>query len=351
MARSAPAALLTTALYALLPAHATARSTLAAGLATWQGRVLDADPRNVSFSWEGVQARFSVSGATTLTLLATPGAFGVFHTLVDGALVTNFTVAASTGPRNFTLATVSRAAHDVVVWAATDPIVASWDTLPPWVHSFHEFASDGALAPGPAKPARRLTIIGDSITAGNQIDNVTCAADHLGTYGARVCQAFDADCQTLAVSGKGIYANCCDKNATMTELSRRTIVSIPEYWDDSRFVPDGVILALGTNDQGHNSGPAWVAGFVQTYADFLVNLTVAHGNNPLLPIICVVGPITHDYFPWVAAAIDKAAARGVSRAQIFNWTSPVDRCGHPAWSAHADAAEVLKPVIARAIGW
>ncbi len=64
-------------------------------------------------------------------------------------------------------------------------------------------------------------------------------------------------------------------------------------FDDSTFVPDAVLLNLGTNDQNHNTGPAWVQGFVNTYADFLVNLTIVHAN-PKLPIFCGVGPITQE---------------------------------------------------------
>ena len=257
---------------AALAARAAASSTLDASSATWQGRVILA-PSNVSFSWEGVQARFSVSGASALFATYTSGgAYGNFHTLIDGVLAHNFTISRSLTPANVTIATgLSPDAHDVVVWYATDPISVTWPTLPVWVHSFAAFASDGVLAAGPAKPARRLQIIGDSITAGNQIDPVTCADDHFGSYGSILCASFGADCQTLAISGKGIYQNCCDENATMTELYRRTVVSVPEYYDNALFVPDAVILALGTNDQGHNTGPAWVAGFVETYADFLVN--------------------------------------------------------------------------------
>lgn len=326
----APTALLAS----LLLTACAGSSVLDATQATWAGRTLSS-PSNVSFSWEGVQAAFSVSGATSISVQASstcPGC-GLFHTLVDGSLLFNWTLCSTGGsPRSVQVATgLSPGAHTVVLWYATDPIAVSWDKLPPWSHSFHTLSSDGQLLAGPARPQRRLQIIGDSITAGNQIDPESCADDHLGTYGARLCQHYDADCQTLAVSGKGLYVNCCDDNVTMTELYKRTIVSLPEtVYDNAQFVPDAVVLALGTNDQGHNTGPAWVANFTRAYADFLVELTVAHSNSKL-PIFCIVGPITHDYYPWVADAI---ALSGVSGAVVVNMTTPVDRCGHPPWDSH-----------------
>jgi hypothetical protein len=181
------------------------------------------------------------------------------------------------------------------------------------------------LCPPPAPPPAPRP------TAGNQIDPQSCLDDHLGTYGARMGQHYGADVQTLAISGKGLYSNCCDEEETMAQLYRLTIPSMPEtVYDNAQFVPDAVVLALGTNDQGKNNGTAWVAGFTRAYADFLVNLTVAHGN-PSIPILCLVGPITHDYYPWVQSAIQLSGVRG---AVAVNMTTPVDRCGHPPWASH-----------------
>jgi len=223
-----------------------------ASLATWTGGRVTSSPFNVSFSWEGVQTTFNVSGGTTISVLASstcPSPSTLFHTIVDGVLQKNFTL--GTGKNmNVTVATGLDPAlsHTVKIFYATDPIVVSWDKLPPWMHSFQEIYSDGNISPGPPKPSRRLQIIGDSITAGNQINPDTCSDDNLGTYGERLCSHFDADCQTLAISGKGLYVNCCDTDVTMTTLFQRTFVGNPEIlWDDSAWVPDGVILALGVS--------------------------------------------------------------------------------------------------------
>ena len=49
---------------------------------------------------------------------------------------------------------------------------------------------------------RRLDIYGDSITAGNQINPVTCQPDWAGTYGRLLCEDFGANCTCAAISGK-----------------------------------------------------------------------------------------------------------------------------------------------------
>ena len=331
-------------------------AVLDASGATWTGRTM-ATPKNVSFSWEGVQASFTVTGATLVTLLASSSSpIGVrpceylFHTLVDGVLWLNWTISLQPTPVTFQIAEgLSTEAHTIVVWYATNPICPhqTWE-LQPWSHSFHSFYTDGAFGAPPPKLSRRLQIIGDSITAGDAIDPIACNNDHLGTYGALLCQHFEAECQTQAIGGKGIYENCCDKDVTMSTLFARTIIGYPDLlWDDGLFVPDGVILALGTNDADHNTGPAWQANFTRTYAAFLQNLTRIH-NNINLPIFCAVGPISDVYYPWVAAAIVQS---GVKNAQVLNFTAPVDKCGHPPWASHGIMAQQAESIIATALGW
>lgn len=330
-------------------------NVLDASLATWRGRTTQA-PFNVSFSWEGVSALFTIDGATNLNLQATtqcPTSGGLFHTIIDDKLVLNWTLPNTPGGVNISIACMlDGGKHTVRIFYATDPITVSWDKLPPWFHTFVSFSSDGTLSAGPPPPTRRLQIIGDSITAGNQINAVTCDDDNWGSYGQLICDQFDADCQTLAISGKGIYQNCCDFNETMTTLFERTFVGSPTpLWDNTQFKPDGVLLALGTNDQGHNNGTQWVQGFEQTYANFLMHLSDIHGGNKNLPIFCLIGPITLDYYPWVLNAVQSAVNSGLSNVHIVNFTAPLDRCSHPPWSSHILMAEQLAPVIKQVMGW
>lgn len=86
---------------------------------------------------------------------------------------------------------------------------------------------------------------------------------------------------------------------------------------------------MGTNDDGFvGSNATRIAGFIAAYADYLVLLTTTH-KNPALPIFCAAGPISHQYAPWVQAAMVKAAARGVINTHFIGFDTPVDRCGHP----------------------
>lgn len=167
------------------------------------------------------------------------------------------------------------------------------------------------------------------------------------SYGALLCAAFGADCQTQAISGKGIFENCCDGNETMTSIAKRIFPADPaSAWDDALFAPDAVIINLGTNDQGHAGGnQTWIDAFVAAYATFLVELATSHGNLAL-PFFLCAGPITVDYAPWVQRAMAIAAAKGVTNTHFIPLITAVDRCGHPDYDGHKAMAAQAQPVIA-----
>jgi len=297
----------------------------------------------------------SMNLASTFTNPSTDPQFRIF---VDGSLTANISASqASQHHSNFTLVASLNpvAAHQITVWYITDPIALDWRNLSNrWV-SISSFSTDGRFGGAPAQRQRRLQIIGDSITAGNQISNECscCKPDHSGTYGALLCEYFDANCTTLAISGKGLYTNCCDEDVTMSVLYQRSIVGDPmSLYDNNDFIPDAVLLNLGTNDQNKWDGSgAWIEDFTAAYADFLVNLTVAHGN-PRLPIFCGVGPITSVYELWVFDAMNRARARGVSSLHYLNFSGcKIDGCRHPGWTGQRMMFDVAKLTVGGVLGW
>ena len=85
------------------------------------------------------------------------------------------------------------------------------------------------------------------------------------------------------------------------------------------FVPDAVVIALGTNDFAHcRTTPCtanFSAGFVQTYIDFMVNVTRWY-NKPDIEFFCGVGPITINYANSTREAVAKAAALGIKATYV-----------------------------------
>ena len=223
----------------------------------WQGRTLrDGRTGTVAYSWAGVSFSFNVSGGNTTTVAmqfssgfpnthlkpctgAAPACgFAGLHVYIDGLLKKNLTLpmGAASWPNNTGTTTWITLLDDFQCGASScavqgiyiaDPITLSWPNLPAFDRqTTHAFRVGGggvsvaAITPQPPvnKQQRRIDIYGDSITAGNQINPETCDHDWSGTYGKLLCEDFGANCTCQAISGKGIYHNCCDNSVTMNVI-------------------------------------------------------------------------------------------------------------------------------------
>lgn len=111
-------------------------------------------------------------------------------------------------------------------------------------------------------------------------------SDYPLSYMAQLCLAFGANCSTIAWGGKGMYENCCDKGTTMPEYYQQRLAFEgaeafhPYTFSASGFVPDAVVINLGTNDYSHcrkrpggECEPGFAAAFTRTYVDFMRNTT------------------------------------------------------------------------------
>ena len=242
----------------------------------WQGRTLrDGRTGTVAYSWAGISFTFNVSGChgdggdvsggdgggtgndpTPVAMQFSSGfpnthltpctgahegcGFAGLHVYVNGVSKKNVTLPMGAGswPNNTGATTWVTLLDDVQCGAPScavqgiyvaDPITLSWPNLPAFdrqtTHAFRVGgggggASAAAITPQPPvnKHQRRIDIYGDSITAGNAIDPETCDHDWSGSYGKLLCEDFGANCTCQAISGKGIYHNCCDNGVTMNEI-------------------------------------------------------------------------------------------------------------------------------------
>lgn len=335
-----------------------------------QGRVSP----EFAFDWEGVQFEVTVTGATFVNVsLGMPTSVKArFRVFVDGdgsgPQVSVSGVANSTAMQSFALVTglsPTGGSHNIRIYNVAEPVKTGTSAGP---MRFGGFITDGAPAPSTPR-SRRIEFVGDSITAGSGcIGTAPCVeqlstTDHSLSYGALLCAAFDANCSFVAYSGKGMYENCCDVPAfsgeRMPSYWRQTFggASYLFDWQPSRFVPDAMLINLGTNDfgHGHDTGPAWEANFTATYMTFIRNATAAYGGNTALPIFAGVGAITDVYGPVVQRLVAAANAEGFNLTYVAMMGCPASGCGgcngHPNTTQHAAMAALAQPIIASVMGW
>lgn len=222
---------------------------------------------------------------------------------------------------------------------------------------------DGRLLPPPDWRARHtIEFVGDSITCG--FGNRAPAADApyrtkdedgLHTYAALAARELDAAFQVIALSGWAIYHSPYGGAIPPIYPAVDGLHGHPEAWDFHRFSPELVVINLGTNDASWMRdysvmGPEDMAERFKKH--FVLFLHTVREKNPGAAIACAAGMLTDEITAAVREVVERAAAEGLDR--IFYVELPGAKAfgaGHPAASAHEEAAVVLAAAIREQLGW
>lgn len=228
---------------------------------------------------------------------------------------------------------------------------------------------DGELLPPPPPAARRLEIVGDSITCGYGIEGAdqNCGftpdtENHYLTYGAIAARDLGAELITIAWSGKGVVCNYGDEENSCTNplptYYDRILPDRPSsQWDFSSFQPDAVVINLGTNDFSTSEDPTQ-AEFESAYAAFLKHIREKYPNAYLL---CTNGPmltgadldLVRSYLGNVVQALRASGDNNVTSFELVPQDS-ADGYGcdwHPSPVTHQKMADQLKAALKSALGW
>lgn len=145
----------------------------------------------------------------------------------------------------------------------------------------------------PEKPKERLIeFIGDSLTVGYVAakDGRTATAwststeDVTKTYCPQIAQAFDAQYQVVAISGRGVVRNNGgDGNVVFPDIYRETdYYNNPGMEYDFAVQPDVIVVNLGTNDESEANKDLPVEEFRQGLYNFLKELRQYHPDAQIL---------------------------------------------------------------------
>ena len=175
-------------------------------------------------------------------------------------------------------------------------------------------------------PEKKLKIefIGDSITCGYGVDDEvkehhfsTETEDATKTYAVKTAAELDADYSVIAYSGHGIISGYSgDGQQKITQLvpsvyellgknygSAGKLVDLDAPWDFSGFVPDFVVINLGTNDSSYiGNDTAKKEDYIKGYVDFL---KMIRKDNPNARIIASLGIMGDGLFPAVEEAVKR----------------------------------------------
>jgi lysophospholipase L1-like esterase len=155
-------------------------------------------------------------------------------------------------------------------------------------------ANGGALVPTPFPFTRRIEMIGDSITCGygdlGASKDCRYSAETSNenvAWGALAARQLGAMHTAIAYSGRAVFKNRDGgHDDKMDAVWLRTLPDEPSaVWDFARYVPDLVVINLGTNDFAHGDPGA---GFVPAYTALVQGVRRMYAATR---IVCAVGPM------------------------------------------------------------
>jgi lysophospholipase L1-like esterase len=321
------------------------------------GRVDLRDPAGPRFGWPGTKIRARFAGSGIAFELEDSGT-SHYDVSIDGGPPSILVV--SGGPATYELASgLPPGSHEVVVTKRTETFLGVTQLLDV------RATRGGTLIPTPVPRGRRMEIVGDSITCGYGVlgPDETCpfSADTQSeplAWGALAAKSLSAMHTSIAVSGIGVFRNYAgDIQDTMPERYGRSIADDPSSAWDHSFVPDVIVVNLGTNDfAGGKGDPGPV--FQETYVAFLATLRATH---PTAHIVATTSPMLSGsnasaHRAYVEAAIAQRKAAGDARISFLaiEEQRPEDGLGcgfHPSRVTQQKMATRLVSHVKPRLGW
>ena len=317
----------------------------------WLGRV-EPTPTGARFSWPGTgfTARFN---GTSAKVSIKSGQTDYFQLVVDGQ-VTLLTT--QSGTHDYDLAqNLAAGDHSVTLWRRTEPLNGSAEITKV------DFLGGTLLSP-PAPFAKRLEIVGDSISVGYGVECKTigeqfsyATENNYQTFEAIAARELSAELMTLAWSGIGMWRDVGGgTDSEMPTLYLRTLGNEASgVWDFKSYTPGAVLVNLGTNDfaKGDPGQP-----FVDAYVTFVSGV---RGRYPAARLFLAVSPMLGgDNRTKIKAYLDQVkttrAGQGDQNIAIIEFAQPAQDawgCGHPNGATHAIMAGVLKQALTQDLGW
>ena len=305
------------------------------------------------YSWPGVniQARFTGTQVSMAVNNATSS--NRVTVVIDGGTAKVLSLAS--GQSTVSLASgLTSGPHDILIWRNTEASPGGTTIF----SGLTAFGTGGALLAPDAAPARRIEVVGDSLSVGAGVEgDSTCTGgidaytDNYLAYGSVAARAVSADVVTIAYSGIGVYRNYGETTPTAASLTmpKRYPYAIPDtvLWNFALYQPQAVVINLGTNDfSSSDPGTPYETAYVsfvqairQEYADTYFILIDMYGGSRLTRLNDILASLKSD---------------GETKAEVLSLNSVQNNLGcnqHPNVAGQQAMGTTLAARLRTLFGW
>lgn len=232
----------------------------------------------------------------------------------------------------------------------------------------------GGIKPTAAKDLK-IEFIGDSITCGYGVDDEnenhnfsTATEDASKAYAYKTAVLMNADYSLVSYSGHGIISGYSgDGNKVTGQLVPTYYTKIGKSygvgggikiseieWDFSKFVPDIVVINLGTNDASYTKNDKEkMADYRDNYVEFL---KVVREKNPNAYIVCTLGVMGTELCKSMHEAVEMFRNQtGDTKVDYMDFAQQAASDGlaadwHPTERTHTKAADKLVAKLREILG-
>ncbi len=257
------------------------------------GRFDFSNPQKVKFDWPGVFISTKFIGESIVVRLNDDS--NEYSVVVDNSLPK--LLRKDTAENLYSVeGLVDSVPHTITIHKRTETFVG--------VGEFEGFILDGKgeLLPPDKRPERRIEFIGNSITCGYGVegDSPDCHFSPVTenanlSYAAIASRELNADYHLIAYSGRGVVRNYGDSNKISVEpmpalYDRICFNDTISKWDFTKWIPQVVVINLGTNDFSTQPFPDKNV-FQNAYKNLIDRVRNLY---PGVAVFCICGPMIEE---------------------------------------------------------